>query len=81
MVQVRAQPFLLASLPHAPVAGLERCRPSLYLRLCARCPATTLTYPAPESVSPEMESVWVWFDQIMTTATTGNPRNYCASAS
>ena len=73
----------VASLPHDPVSGLERCRPYLYFRLCAGCTPTTLSYPAPESVSPEMESVWSWFDQIVKPALYPmiNPRYFCASGS
>jgi len=71
----------VAALPHDPVSGLERCRPFLYFRLCADCAPTTLSYPAPESVSPEMESVWAWFDQIVATGFLANPRYFCASGS
>jgi hypothetical protein len=68
------------ALPHAPLAGLERCHPTLYFRLCADCAPKTLSYPAPESVSPELASVWAWFDQIVTTGLLPavHPRYFCS---
>lgn len=71
----------LASLPHAPVTGPEKCRPNLYFRLCAGCTAKTLSYPAVESVSPEMNEVWAWFDSIVWNARdlVVNPHRFCES--
>ncbi|MBN2574821.1 MAG: hypothetical protein JXP73_09670 [Deltaproteobacteria bacterium] len=69
------------SLPHAPLDDSQGCRASLYFRLCAGCAPKTITYPSSESVSPEMESVWSWFDQIVTPAiypAVSSPRQFCA---
>ncbi len=55
----------LASLPHAPLTGPSNCRPTLHYRLCAGCSAKTLDYPAAESILPEMDTVWGWFDSIV----------------
>jgi hypothetical protein len=66
----------VAALPHAPLSGWE-CYPNLYFRLCAGCAATKLSYPIPDSVAPEMESVWSWFDQIAGLTVATNPRYYC----
>jgi hypothetical protein len=66
----------ISSLPHATTAGYE-CYPVLYFRLCAGCPATTLKYNVPQQLGPEMDPVWLWFDQLLTASAGTNPRNYC----
>ena len=66
----------LASLPHPTTGGAE-CYPSLYLRTCATCAAKTLTYSVAAQLLPEMEQVWLWFDQLLGATATTNPRNYC----
>jgi hypothetical protein len=69
----------MASLPHAPLAT-NGCSASLYLRPCDTCTPTTLSYGSPESLTPEMESVWSWFDTILGDDGRANPRYFCASA-
>lgn len=48
----------------------------LYFRLCEGCTATTLGYDNPQQLDPEMDPVWLWFDQLLG-AVVSNPRNYC----
>jgi hypothetical protein len=66
----------MASLPHEPLPT-NGCSGSLYLRPCDTCTPTTLTYASPESLTPEMESVWSWFDTILGVDSQANPRCYC----
>ena len=66
----------LASLPHASTTGAE-CYPALYLRTCATCAARTLSYNVAAQLVPEMEQVWLWFDQLLGASAATNPRNYC----
>ncbi len=73
----RLQAVNLAALPHAP-AATSGCTASLYVRSCTTCAPTTLTYGSAESVTPEMESVWSWFDTVLSASPWANPRNYCA---
>ncbi|MBN2574653.1 MAG: hypothetical protein JXP73_08800 [Deltaproteobacteria bacterium] len=40
----------------------------------------TVEYGMPQSVTPEMEQVWSWFDQLAGINGGTNPRNYCARA-
>jgi hypothetical protein len=68
----------LASLPHAPLAT-DGCSASLYIRSCYDCPVTTLTYGSAASITPEMESVWAWFDTVLGVDHVANPRGYCAT--
>ena len=65
-----------AALPHATTASAE-CYPSLYLRTCATCAAKTLSYKVAAQLVPEMEQVWLWFDQLLGASSATNPRNYC----
>jgi hypothetical protein len=65
-----------ASLPHSGYKGGE-CYPRLYFRLCEGCTATTLSYQVPQELAPEMEAVWLWFDQLLGKTAFANPRNYC----
>jgi hypothetical protein len=64
------------SLPHATTSSVE-CYPTLYLRTCSTCAARTLSYNVPAQLVPEMEQVWLWFDQLMGASSAVNPRNYC----
>ncbi|HEX7507543.1 MAG TPA: hypothetical protein VF550_12270, partial [Polyangia bacterium] len=66
----------LTSLPHATTIAAE-CYPTLYLRTCATCAATTLSYHVAAQLLPEMERVWMWFDQLLGASAATNPRNYC----
>jgi hypothetical protein len=66
----------LAALPHAP-SSTGGCSASLYIRSCTTCAPTTLTYGSPESLTPEMESVWSWFDTILGTNDWAKPRTFC----
>jgi hypothetical protein len=66
----------MTSLPHAPLTAAV-CYPLLYFQLCSGCAATTLDYAAPESIMPEMDSVWTWFDGISGLNALTNPRHYC----
>jgi hypothetical protein len=66
----------LASLPHTTTVSAE-CSPSLYLRTCAGCAAKTLSYNVAAQLVPEMEQVWLWFDQLLGASAATNPRNYC----
>jgi hypothetical protein len=66
----------LASLPHTTTVTAE-CYPSLYLRTCAGCAAKTLSYNVAAQLVPEMEQVWLWFDQLLGASAATNPRNYC----
>jgi hypothetical protein len=64
-------------LPHPSTSSAE-CYPALYLRLCTGCKYIKLNnYYAPSQLLPEMESVWAWFDQLLTASSSANPRNYC----
>jgi hypothetical protein len=73
----RLQVVNTASLPHAPLSGGE-CGTRLAFRFCDGCATTTLDYAVPESVTPEMEQVWAWFDQIQGINGGTNPRYYCS---
>ena len=64
------------SLPHEPLSA-NGCSASLFFRTCTTCTPTTLSYPSSESLTPEMESVWSWFDSVVGSLTAANPRNYC----
>jgi len=66
-----------SSLPHPGLQGWE-CYPRLYFRLCEGCTATTLSYPVPEALSPEMDPVWLWFEQVFGDYTYAKPSFYCA---
>jgi hypothetical protein len=66
----------MAALPHAP-SSTSGCSASLYIRSCTTCAPTTLTYGSSESLTPEMESVWSWFDTILGVSHWANPRNFC----
>lgn len=64
-----------SSLPHP--ASVVECSPRLYFRQCKNCPATLLNYNRASQLVPEIESVWSWFDSVLTAASPTNPRNYC----
>jgi hypothetical protein len=49
------------------------------LRPCDTCTPPTLTYGSPESLTPEMESVWSWFDTVLGVDSSANPRGYCTT--
>jgi hypothetical protein len=66
----------VSSLPHPTTLGYE-CYPRLYFRLCEGCATTTLNYPAPQALAPEMDPVWLWFDQLLGKDAFTNPRSYC----
>jgi hypothetical protein len=66
----------MSSLPHPSSLGYE-CSPRLYFRLCEGCTATTLPYAVPQELEPEMDPVWLWFDQFLGSSAMTNPRNYC----
>jgi hypothetical protein len=72
----RLQAVDMAALPHAP-SSTSGCTASLYIRSCTTCTPTTLTYGSAESLTPEMESVWSWFDTVLGTATWAKPRYFC----
>jgi hypothetical protein len=65
-----------AALPHAP-SSTSGCSASLYIRSCTTCAPTTLTYGSSERLTPEMESVWSWFDTVLGTASWASPRYFC----
>ena len=72
----RLQAMNVASLPHAPLETYG-CTGILYFQPCLECKPTTLEYSMPQSVTPEMEQVWSWFDQLPGINGYTNPRNYC----
>ena len=64
------------SLPHAPTSAAE-CTVLVYYIGCKSCSTFSITYTVAAQVSPEMESVWAWFDQFLGASAATNPRNYC----
>lgn len=66
----------VAALPHPPTSGVE-CGVGISYTACQGCSALTVSYTIPAQVSPEMDSVWAWFDQALGADATANPRNYC----
>jgi hypothetical protein len=66
----------VSSLPHSSSLNYE-CYPVLYFRLCEGCATTTLEYHVPQQLEPEMDPVWLWFDQLLTASANTNPRNWC----
>ena len=64
------------SLPHAPTSSVE-CSVLVYYIGCKSCLSYSVNYTVPAQVSPEMESVWAWFDQFLGASAATNPRNYC----
>ena len=65
-----------AGLPHSTTTWAE-CESMFYYRACQGCTPITLSYIFPAQASPEMDSVWLWFDQLLGASATTNPRNYC----
>jgi hypothetical protein len=65
-----------SSLPHALVTPAE-CSILVYYIGCKSCSSFSISYTVPAQVSPEMESVWAWFDQFLSASAATNPRNYC----
>jgi hypothetical protein len=65
----------LSVLPHPTTQGME-AYPYLYFRLCTACKPVTLKYNLASQLSPEMEPVWLWFDQFLGAAAMTNPRNW-----
>jgi hypothetical protein len=53
----------------------------LYLRFCQGCAVSVVRYAVPEQVTPELEPLWSFFDQIVGAAAVSNPRNYCKPGS
>ena len=66
-----------ASLPHATTVGVE-CYVTFYYRACSGCTPITLDYNVATQLAPEMDPVWLWFDQLLGASATTNPRNYCS---
>jgi len=65
------------AMPHEPLAT-NGCTAIFYFRLCRTCTGTTLTYGAPASLTPEMEPIWSWLDDVIGSASSRyHPRNYC----
>jgi hypothetical protein len=62
----------VAGLPHAGTS--VECYPSVTVRACARCDATTIMYTTPASLQPEMNAVWAWFEARYGV---DGPQNYC----
>jgi len=70
----------MSSLPHCPCTAVATgCSLNLYFRLCEGCTATTLNCEGAPQIAPEMDTVWLWFDQVLTASAATNPRNYCSS--
>jgi hypothetical protein len=65
-----------ASLPHSTTSWVE-CSSMFYYRACEGCTPVTFSYVFPEQVAPEMDPVWLWFDQLLGATASPNPRNYC----
>ena len=65
-----------SSLPHATTSSAE-CSVLVYYIGCKSCSSFSINYTVPAQVSPEMESVWAWFDQLLGASAATNPRNYC----
>ena len=65
-----------SSLPHATSTWAE-CESMFYYRACQGCTAVNLKYIFPSQASPEMDSVWLWFDQVLGATANTNPRNFC----
>jgi len=66
-----------SSLPH-PIGPAAEGYPSLYVRDCAVCTATTISYFGATQLEPEMESVWSWFDTALAgEPATNRPRDFC----
>jgi hypothetical protein len=65
-----------AGLPHATTTWAE-CSSTFYYRACEGCAPIRLSYTFPEQVAPEMDPVWLWFDQLLGATASPNPRNYC----
>jgi hypothetical protein len=67
----------VSALPHTSSVWFE-CYPKLYFRLCKGCATTTLAnYASPLQLAPEMDPVWIWFDQFLGASAQPNPRGYC----
>jgi hypothetical protein len=66
----------VSALPHPSTSGVE-CGVSISYSACESCSALAVQYTIPEQVSPEMDSVWAWFDQVLGASVQTNPRNYC----
>jgi hypothetical protein len=64
-----------SALPHPTSVGYEMY-PYLYYRLCADCTTVKLSYTIAPQLSPEMEPVWLWFDQFLGAGASTNPRNW-----
>jgi hypothetical protein len=65
----------MGSLPHPGTGG--ECGVTLYSQLGLETRPETLKYPTPASVSPEMEPLWAWFDELLGTSAPASPRRYC----
>jgi hypothetical protein len=62
-------------LPH-PSSATNEIDPYLYYRMCSDCETVKLSYVVASQLSPEMELVWLWFDQFLGVAEPTNPRNW-----
>jgi hypothetical protein len=62
-------------LPHSGIS--VECTSTLYFRQCTVCPATRISYYQAAQMTPELEPVWAWFDQLLTATGATNPRTYC----
>jgi hypothetical protein len=68
-----------SSLPHAST-GTGNCKAHLRYSICVSCPTKDLTYVSASQLSPEMEPVWSWFDQVLGSSSAAtNPRTYCSN--
>jgi hypothetical protein len=77
---LRAAGVNTSVLPHEPSVGSD-CYAMLYLRFCQGCAVSVVRYAVPEQVTPELEPLWSFFDQIVGAAAVANPRNYCKPGS
>jgi hypothetical protein len=64
-------------LPHPGSGSCIEAYPALYFRLCQDCAATTFKYDSASRLSPEMDPVWAWFDQLIGASANTNPHNWC----
>lgn len=67
----------VSSLPHPMSIDFHEAYPALYFRLCQDCAATTLKYESAKQLAPEMDPVWLWFDQVLGADSLSNPRDWC----
>jgi hypothetical protein len=68
---------LLKELADQALKRLDAVFDQMYFQHNAETRPLTLDYATPSNVAPEMEQVWVWFDQILGATARTNPRKYC----